>query len=104
MALDGGQDGLNFYRILASNTFAPVLFTEIGQGQEKQVQKIFKNNNWSFSGLKKDYNQISRVLIFKKTCKKVAQKFVDRNESVVTSQRERKKKRTTAGFLAILTS
>mgnify|MGYP003571441114 CR=1 FL=1 len=66
LALDGGEDGLKFYRIIAEEAPAPVIFLEIGKGQEKDVQKIFEDKNWQFLGAKKDFSGIVRVLIFKK--------------------------------------
>ena len=66
LALDGGEDGLYFYRIIADIAPAPTLFVEIGIGQESQVQKIFKNQNWYLWDTKKDFGGITRVLIFKK--------------------------------------
>jgi len=66
LALDGGEDGLNFYRTIAEKAPAPVVFLEIGQGQEKDVQSIFEHKNWQFLGTKKDFSGITRVLIFKK--------------------------------------
>ena len=66
LALDGGEDGLDFYRIIALNTAAPILFLEIGQDQEKDIQAIFEKQNWLFLDSKKDYGGITRILIFKK--------------------------------------
>ena len=66
LALDGGEDGLHFYRIIAKIALAPLLFLEIGKDQEKDIQVIFEKNGWQFWGAKKDYAGIIRVLIFKK--------------------------------------
>ncbi len=66
MALDGGEDGLKFYRIIAEKAPAPLIFLEIGKGQEKGVQEIFENKNWHLWDTKKDFGGIIRVLIFKK--------------------------------------
>ncbi|MBO7483795.1 MAG: peptide chain release factor N(5)-glutamine methyltransferase [Alphaproteobacteria bacterium] len=66
LALDGGEDGLDFYRIIAKIAPAPIVFLEIGQDQEKDVQAIFEKQNWEFLDSKKDYAGITRVLIFKK--------------------------------------
>ncbi len=66
MALDGGEDGLKFYRIIAEKAPAPVVFLEIGKGQEKEVQKIFEEKKWRLWGAKRDFSGIIRVLIFKK--------------------------------------
>ncbi len=66
LALDGGKDGLDFYRIIADIAPAPIVFLEIGQGQEKEVQQIFKSQYWQLWDTKKDFGNITRVLIFKK--------------------------------------
>ena len=66
LALDGGKDGMDFYRIIAQKAPVSVIFLEIGLGQKKQVQKIFEKQNWRFLGTKRDYAGIIRVLIFKK--------------------------------------
>ena len=66
LALDGGEDGLDFYRIIADIAPAPSLFVEIGIGQEDQVQQIFEEKNWHLWDTKKDLGGITRVLIFKK--------------------------------------
>ena len=66
LALDGGENGLDFYRIIADIALASALFVEIGIGQESQVQHIFENKNWHLWDTKKDFGDITRVLIFKK--------------------------------------
>ena len=66
MALDGGEDGLNFYRIIADISPAPAVFVEIGIGQENLVQQIFKEKKWQLLDTKKDFGDITRVLILKK--------------------------------------
>ena len=70
MALDGGEDGLAFYKIIASESpkFLKkngMLFLEIGIGQAGDVKKLLKKN---FVGIKvlKDYNQIERIIIARK--------------------------------------
>ena len=67
LALDGGPDGLNFYRTLAQISLSPIIFLEIGLGQSDSVQKIFDQQNWHLMGTKKDFGEIERVLIFKKS-------------------------------------
>lgn len=66
MALDGGADGLKFYRIIAEKAPAPVVFLEIGKGQEKEIQQIFEEKKWHLWDTKKDFGGITRILIFKK--------------------------------------
>lgn len=67
LSLDGGDDGLDFYRIIAENapTFLKnggMLVLEIGEGQANAVKKLlsanFKNIN-----IIKDYNNIQRIVI-----------------------------------------
>lgn len=70
-ALDGGKNGLDYYRILSQKTKIPVLFLEIGKGQKGAVCKLFKEQNWKFLKQYKDYGKIIRVLVFQKnTCKR----------------------------------
>lgn len=66
LALDGGQDGLDYYKILASN--APMflsrhgkLFLEIGQGQEDEVVKLLQPH---FTNIQvyPDYAGINRII------------------------------------------
>jgi len=71
LALDGGNDGLNCYKQIAINIEEKLknngkLFLEIGQGQERDVQKIFEQQELKFLYYKKDLNGIVRVLVFKK--------------------------------------
>lgn len=66
MALDGGEDGLKFYRIIAEKAPASVVFLEIGKGQKDDVKKIFEHQKWQLRDSKKDFGGITRILIFKK--------------------------------------
>ena len=66
LALDGGKDGLDFYRIIAKTAPASIVFLEIGMGQEEDVKKIFEQQRWQLSDVQKDFGGIIRVLIFKK--------------------------------------
>lgn len=66
IALDGGVDGLNFYRIIANE--APkflsdngILYLEIGQNQEGAVTKLLENNFKNITVMK-DYNDINRII------------------------------------------
>jgi len=47
-ALDGGEDGLEFYRILSAKAekFCDTLVLEIGYNQAKEVVNLLENNNW----------------------------------------------------------
>ncbi len=71
LALDGGVDGLDFYRQIALNArdFLEkngTIILEIGLNQEKEVIEIFNKNNFIFNGQKADLSGIIRVLSF--TC------------------------------------
>ena len=68
IALDGGSDGLDFYRDLASEA-APFLaengrmMVEFGDEQEKNVWKILQDQGWEIDGVEKDYSNRPRILI-----------------------------------------
>lgn len=67
-ALDGGEDGLKFYRIICDK-WVPylkdggVLITEIGYDQKADVIKIFENANLTCVECKTDYEGNDRVVI-----------------------------------------
>lgn len=70
ISLDGGEDGLKFYRYLAENavSFLDVNGTmalEIGYGQADTVSQILQKANWEISNIIKDYNKIDRVIVSK---------------------------------------
>ena len=68
MALDGGADGLDFYRKLAAEA-KPFLkpdgkiMLEFGDGQAAAIRKIFENEKWIVEAIKDDYSQRERILI-----------------------------------------
>jgi release factor glutamine methyltransferase len=69
MALDGGEDGLNFYRQLAAQSQEFLLdngkiFLEIGYGQTKDVETIFNQHGFTLKEVKKDLAGIQRALYF----------------------------------------
>jgi len=71
IALDGGHDGLDFYRrIIADcpaylNKGARLVF-EIGFGQAKEIVRIIEDSgNFKVSKIGKDFNGIDRVIIAK---------------------------------------
>ncbi|AIL65094.1 Release factor glutamine methyltransferase [Rickettsiales bacterium Ac37b] len=71
LALDGGQDGLDCYREIASTIIDFLskngkIFLEIGQGQEESVKQIFKAHNMNCISEHKDLNQIIRCLVFER--------------------------------------
>lgn len=69
MALDGGADGLDFYRRIANEAgffLKPKghIFLEIGDGQKDQVVEIFKRTKqFTLKETIRDYRQTERVLI-----------------------------------------
>lgn len=70
IALDGGEDGLYFYRKLSEEIeafLAPKgkILLEIGKGQEKSVKKLFSKNKFSVR-IVKDYSGVQRVIIIER--------------------------------------
>ena len=67
-ALDGGADGLDFYRRLATEA-KPFLksdgkiMLEFGDGQADDIKKILDNEKWIVEALQDDYSQRARILI-----------------------------------------
>lgn len=67
-ALDGGEDGLDFYRMLATQA-RPFLqpggkiMLEFGDGQAAAIKKIFEDEKWVVEAVKEDYSQRERILI-----------------------------------------
>jgi release factor glutamine methyltransferase len=67
-ALDGGADGLDFYRRFAvqGKPFlkpAGKIMLEFGDGQAAAIRKIFENEKWIVEAVKDDYSQRERILI-----------------------------------------
>ena len=67
-ALDGGADGLDFYRQLAveaPNWLAPggKLMVEFGDGQAPALEKLFVEQKWIVEAVRADYSQRQRILI-----------------------------------------
>ena len=68
LALDGGTDGLDFYRRLAAEA-KPFLkpdgkiMVEFGDGQADRIKRIFENEKWIVEAVKEDYSQRARILI-----------------------------------------
>ena len=66
-ALDGGADGLDFYRRLATEA-KPFLkpdgkiMLEFGDGQADEIKKIFENEKWIVEAVQEDYSQRARIL------------------------------------------
>lgn len=72
IALDGGKDGLEFYREIANNiknelNINGILFLEIGYNQKNTVKEILKKCNiFKTIECKKDYSNNDRVIIAKR--------------------------------------
>lgn len=69
-ALDGGADGLDFYRRLANEGAARLnpggkLMVEFGEGQAPALEKIFTAQNWIVEAVRQDYSQRDRFLLAK---------------------------------------
>ena len=70
LALDGGQDGLDFYRKIAETARMflneeGTISVEIGYNQKDEVIKIFKENNYKEIYCKKDFGGNDRIVIAK---------------------------------------
>ena len=66
-ALDGGPDGLEFYRFLAAEAPAFLeqggkLIVEFGDGQETSLSEIFRTSGWTVESIKNDYTERPRML------------------------------------------
>ena len=69
-ALDGGADGLDFYRRIAveAKPFLKTdnkLMVEFGDGQSEAVRKIFEKEKWVVEAVREDYTRRPRILIAK---------------------------------------
>ncbi len=67
LALDGGEDGLNFYRMLAEKMAKFLkpngcIMMEFGEGQAPAIREIFEAANWKIDFVEKDYTQRERFL------------------------------------------
>jgi len=70
IALDGGADGLDFYRVLAKDSkkfLKPngILALEIGFDQANEVVNLLKENSWEYIKVIEDTNNNDRVIIAK---------------------------------------
>jgi release factor glutamine methyltransferase len=68
LALDGGSDGLDFYRRLAREAvdyLAPdgKLMVEFGEGQAPALGTIFAGQNWVVEAVVEDYSRRARFLV-----------------------------------------
>jgi release factor glutamine methyltransferase len=67
-ALDGGADGLDFYRMLANqgkNFLKPdgKIMLEFGDGQAEAIKKIFESEKWIVEAVQEDYSHRARFLV-----------------------------------------
>jgi release factor glutamine methyltransferase len=67
-ALDGGADGLEFYRLIASRAGAFLkpggkIMVEFGDGQAEAVRRIFETEKWIVEAVREDYSQRARILV-----------------------------------------
>lgn len=68
LALDGGGDGLDFYRDLAArgqDFLEPngKIMLEFGDGQAEALRGIFESQNWVVEAIQADYSQRLRILV-----------------------------------------
>lgn len=68
LALDGGADGLEFYRLIAAQAKALLkpdgkLLIEFGDGQAEAIRKIFESEKWIVEAVQEDYSHRARILI-----------------------------------------
>lgn len=69
-ALDGGPDGLDFYRRFAVEA-RPFLksggkiMLEFGDGQGESIKTLFEQQNWIVEAIREDYTHRQRILIAK---------------------------------------
>jgi release factor glutamine methyltransferase len=67
-ALDGGADGLEFYRLIAKSAAVFLksggkIMVEFGDGHADAICKIFEMEKWIVEAVKEDYSQRARILI-----------------------------------------
>ena len=67
-ALDGGADGLDFYRRLAKEAAAFLklegkIMVEFGDGQADAIKNLFESEKWIVEAVKEDYSHRARILV-----------------------------------------
>jgi release factor glutamine methyltransferase len=67
-ALDGGADGLDFYRMLATQGARVLhpggeIMLEFGDGQADAIQSLFEKEKWIVEAIHRDYTQRPRILV-----------------------------------------
>lgn len=68
IALDGGKDGLHFYRVIADKSYnyinnSGMLFLEIGYDQKEEVISLLENKGYKNVYSKKDLNGNNRIIV-----------------------------------------
>jgi release factor glutamine methyltransferase len=68
VALDGGADGLDFYRMLAAqagNFLKPDgrIMLEFGDGQADGIRQIFEAQKWIVEAVREDYTRRQRIIV-----------------------------------------
>ncbi len=68
LALDGGEDGLRFYRLLAERAGeflgpAGPLMLEFGDGQDEALRPLFSSSGWLIESVEPDYSGRARIMI-----------------------------------------
>jgi release factor glutamine methyltransferase len=71
MALDGGPEGLDYYRLLAKHAGALLLpsgkmMLEFGDGQAEQIGRIFSDEKWIVECIREDYNAHPRIIVVRR--------------------------------------
>jgi release factor glutamine methyltransferase len=71
MGLNGGVDGLDFYRYIAQNGKSFIkshgrIYCEIGSTQEMSVKKIFQDSGWTDTSIHNDLAERPRVIVARK--------------------------------------
>lgn len=73
LALDGGMDGLEFYRLIAARAAGFLkpdgkIMVEFGDGQADAIKKIFESEMWIVEAVKEDYSHRARILVASLKC------------------------------------
>ena len=68
LALDGGSDGLEFYRRLAAQAASFLkpegrIMLEFGDGQADDLSRIFEARSWIVEAVRPDYSKRTRIFI-----------------------------------------
>jgi release factor glutamine methyltransferase len=71
LALDGGPDGLDFYRLLANETASCLkpggaLMFEFGDGQAPAISRLFLEKGWHIVAIERDYARKERLMEVKR--------------------------------------